>query len=167
VSRAAKPASTGRDVAIILGASAVVLVPSLFTRDPWTPDEARCVEVAREMTVTGRYLVPRLNGELYPDKPPLVFWASAALYPLGFGLNAGRVVALLATAGTLLLTYRIGQRLYGREVGLLAALMALTSGLFFYISGLGVLDPPLTFFVVGSIYCALRALEGAGGRPGL
>ena len=153
-------------VATIVGATLLALAPQLFTRQVWNPDAPRYMEVARAMTATGQYLVPRLNGDLYPDKPPLVFWASAALYRLGFGLSSGRVVALLATLGTVLFTYALGRRLYGPAVGLLAALVTLTSGLFLHISGLGVLDPPLTFFVVGSIYCAVRAFERGGRSPG-
>ena len=153
-----------RDVAVILALSAVALVPSLFTREPWNPDEPRYTQVAVEMVRTGQYLVPHLNGQLYPDKPPLVFWASAGLYALGFGLVSARVVSLLAAVGAVLFTYAIGRRLYDRQVGLLAALVTLTSGLFLHICDFGVLDPPLTLFVVASIYCALRAFEGTGRR---
>lgn len=159
-------ATACRDAALIVGLVLIVYVPSLFTRDPWNPDEPRYIEVAREMVVTGEYLVPHLNGELYPDKPAPIFWAFAAFYRLGFGIQGGRVVALLATMGTLLITCQLGRRLYGREVGLLAALITLTAGVFLYISGYGVLDPPLTFFVVASIYCGMRAFDREGRRPG-
>jgi len=74
--------------------AAAVLVPSLFSRDLWPPDEPRYMEVAREMAVSGDYLVPELGGDTYVDKPPLFFWAAAGLYKLGAGFNAGRVVAL-------------------------------------------------------------------------
>ena len=42
--------------------------------DLWNPDEPRYAEVAREMMETGDYLVPHLNGVVYPDKPPFFFW---------------------------------------------------------------------------------------------
>jgi len=155
-----------RDVTIIVALAAVVLVPSMFTRDPWNPDEPRYTEVAREMIVTGSYAVPHLNGEVYPDKPAFFFWLVAGLMRLGFGFAAGRVLAALAATGTLLLVYGLGRRLYGREVGLMAALVTLTTMLFAWICKLGVLDPPLTFCVVAAIACGHRALEG-GRRRGL
>jgi len=157
---------TLRDVAIVLALGATVLVPSLFTRDPWNPDEPRYAEVAREMVVSGDYLVPHLNSEIYPDKPPLFFWMTAGLMRLGFGINAGRVVAAVFAAGTLLLVYHLGRRLWGREAGLWAALVTLTTLLFVGISKFGVLDPPLTFCIVAAISCALVAMEGEGRRRG-
>ncbi len=153
-----------RDVTIIVALAAVVLVPSILTRDPWNPDEPRYAEVAREMVVTGHYAVPHLNGEVYPDKPAFFFWLVAGLMRLGFGFAAGRVLAALAAAGTLLLVYGLGRRLYGREVGLLAALVTLTTLLFAWICKLGVLDPPLTFCVVAAIACGHLALGGDGRR---
>ncbi len=85
-------ATPWRDIVLIVALCLLALAPPLFTRDPWNPDE-----------------------------PALIFWAFAAFYRLGFGIQGGRVVALLATMGTLLITYQLGRRLYGREVGLLAA----------------------------------------------
>jgi len=67
-----------RAVVILLLLSAIVFLPGLGSRDLWTPDEPRYAEAAREMTVTGQYLVPHLNGELYSQKPPLFFWALAS-----------------------------------------------------------------------------------------
>ena len=37
-------------------------------------DEARNSEAAREMFVSGDYLVPYFNGELRTDKPPLHYY---------------------------------------------------------------------------------------------
>ena len=165
-------------VAIILGAALLVLVPSLFTRDPWNPDEPRYAEVAREMLVlptspaldaSGRpfnerpavfyYLVPHLNGEIYPDKPPVFFWLSALLSRLGLGWNSGRVVSLAAVAGTLLLIYALARCLHEPPTGLLAALITLTTLLSFHIFRFGVLDPLLMLCTTTSIYAAVRAFE--------
>jgi len=152
--------------ALILVASALVLVPSLFTRDPWNPDEPRYAEVPREMVVLGDYLVPHLNGEPYPDKPPLFFWLAAALRHAGLGETSGRVVSLLATMGVLLVVYDLGRRLDSTATGLLAALITLTTALFLFITKFGVLDPLLTLWTTLAIACAVRAFDrGAGGSP--
>lgn len=155
-----------RDMAVIVALSACVFVPSLFTRDPWNPDEPRYTEVAREMVVTGNYAVPHLNGEIYPDKPAPFFWMVALLMQLGFGFASGRVVAAVASTGTLLLVCHLGRRLYGRQVGLLAALATLSTLLFAWIGKFGVLDPPLTFLVLAAIVCGVHAFGGEGRRSG-
>ena len=167
MSRPEADTPTWRDVAIIVALGALVLVPSLFTRDPWNPDEPRYAEVARAMVATGNYLVPHLNGEVYPDKPALFFWMSAGLMRLGVGIGSGRVIAAAFSTCTLLLVYALGRRLYDRNVGLLAAAITATTLLFAWICKYGVLDPPLTTCVVAAIVCGERALGGAGRRRGL
>ena len=67
-----------RDLLLLALAAALLFLPGLGRRDVWNPDEARYAEVAREMLLTGEYLVPHLNGDLYTQKPPLQFWAMAA-----------------------------------------------------------------------------------------
>ena len=42
--------------------------------------EVRVVETAREMLASGDWLLPRLNGELRLQKPPLAYWLTAASY---------------------------------------------------------------------------------------
>ena len=153
-----------RDVLLITFMAGILFLPSLFTRDLWNPDEPRYMEVAREMVLLDDYLVPHLNGELYPDKPPMFFWLTAGLYRAGFGYNAGRIVAVLASLGTVLLTYFLGCRLFSRQGGLFAALATLTAGIFLATSKMGVIDPLLAFFTTGSIYAGLRAMGGEGLR---
>ncbi len=46
-------------------------------RDLWDPDEPPYAQVAREMIETGDGVAPHLNGEVYPEKPPLYFWLIA------------------------------------------------------------------------------------------
>ena len=153
-----------RALAGIALAAAVALVPSLFTRDPWSPDEPRAAEVAREMVVLGNYLVPHLNGAPYSDKPPVFYWLASCFWRLGFGVNSGRMVALLATTGTLLVVYALGRRLHSPATGLLAALITLTTSLHLFIPKFGVLDTLLAFFTASSIGCVVRAFEGGPAR---
>jgi 4-amino-4-deoxy-L-arabinose transferase-like glycosyltransferase len=131
-------------------------VPSLPLRDLWNPDEPRYAEVAREMRVTGEWLVPHLNGDLYMEKPPLFFWLSALGQMAGLGFNAGRVVAGLASLGTLLLTWALARRFLNDRAGLLAAAVLGTAVFFPWLSRFGVLDVVLTFFVTLAAYGWIR-----------
>src|SRR6266545_3532846 len=63
----------------------------------WIPLEARYALVAREMSEAGQWIVPHLGGQVYPDKPPLLFWAIALLSSLGSGVTAW--TARLPSAG--------------------------------------------------------------------
>ena len=49
----------------------LLLAPVVFLLPPLPIDETRYLAVAWEMHRTGEFLVPHLNGELYPQKPPL------------------------------------------------------------------------------------------------
>ena len=66
-----------RDLVLTLLLGALLYLPGLGARDLWNPDEPRYAEVAREMLEGGTlesFLVPHLNGEVYSQKPPLLFW---------------------------------------------------------------------------------------------
>jgi 4-amino-4-deoxy-L-arabinose transferase-like glycosyltransferase len=86
-------------------------------------DEPRYAQIAREMRETGQYIVPHLNGEIYPDKPPLFFWLIAlAAVPSGdVGAFEARLPSVLAGLGLILLTFLFAARLFDPGTGLLAA----------------------------------------------
>ena len=77
-----------------------LLLPALLIglgeRPLYKIQEVRIAETAREMVVSGDWLVPRYNGELRLQKPPLPYWLTAASYRL-FGVNetATRLPAVL------------------------------------------------------------------------
>ena len=52
------------------------------------PDESRYAQISLEMQQTGDWLVPRLHGEPYLDKPPLLYWLIATSYSV-FGETSG------------------------------------------------------------------------------
>lgn len=93
-------------------------------RDPWPADEPRFAQIAQEMVESGEWLLPRIGGHLYPDKPPLFMWAIAVSYLLtGHMSIAFLLPSLLAALGTVYLTYDLGRRLWGPRAGLMGAIL--------------------------------------------
>ena len=56
------------------------------TRGLWEPDEGSFATVAGEMSERGDWLLPTLNHQPYPEKPPLLYWGMMAGMDL-FGHN--------------------------------------------------------------------------------
>lgn len=86
---------------------------ALWTRPAWPVDETRYLGVAWGMWARGDFLVPRLDGALYADKPPLLFWLMHAGWAV-FGVNAWwpRLISPLAALLALWLTARLARRLF-------------------------------------------------------
>lgn len=133
-----------------------------------SPDGARYAEIPREMVVSGDYITPRLNGVKYFEKPPLFYWMQAASIKM-FGVNdfAVSFMNALLALGSVLLTYLIGRKIYGRFDGILASVMFATSTLVFALTRIVTLDVALTFFIVMSLGCFLIGTQtpiGTGSR---
>jgi 4-amino-4-deoxy-L-arabinose transferase-like glycosyltransferase len=64
------------------------------------PDEPRYASIGREMARSGDWITPRLWGDPWFEKPPLLYWMTAAGFTLGLGAeHAARLpVALLSCA---------------------------------------------------------------------
>jgi len=120
--------------------------------DLWAPDEPRYAEVAREAWSKGSFIVLHLNGEVYPDKPPLLYWLAGASGTLfGFSELALRVPSLLATLGTAWIVSRLARRWWGAREAELAPFFWFTLAMVTYIGGRLQIDPLMTFFCLASI----------------
>lgn len=108
----------------MLAAFVLLFVPAWFSRGPWHVDDLRYVEAARQMGEYGDWLVPRLNGDVYGEKPPGYSWAIIAVhYATGASyLVAARIVSALAALFTGLLLVHLARLLFGsRPIGWLGA----------------------------------------------
>jgi 4-amino-4-deoxy-L-arabinose transferase-like glycosyltransferase len=61
-------------------------------------NEGLYAEIPREMLSSGNWLIPHLNGVLYIEKPPLLYWLIALNYKF-FGISEWSARAIPATAG--------------------------------------------------------------------
>jgi len=86
--------------------------------DPWKSEDATAFGIAYEMMQRGDVLIPRLAGEPYPDRPPLVYAAAAFAATLSPPLplhDAARLAAAAMLALTMLLLAATAIELYGRD----------------------------------------------------
>lgn len=112
-------ARSDRQIALLMLAAFVLLfVPAWFSRGPWHVDDLRYVEAARQMGEYGDWLVPRLNGDVYGEKPPGYSWAVVGVkYATGTTyLVAARIVSALAALITGLLLVHLSRVLWGSRV---------------------------------------------------
>lgn len=157
--------SRARTIALFVALAALIAVP-LFTKDLWTPDEPRYAEVAREMMVSGNYLVPHLNGNHYDEKPPLQFWLIAlASLPAGevTGLTA-RIPTAVSAMIVLWLTFLLARRMYNEQTAFWSVLVLITTYQFWWLSHVGQLDMMLTACTMLALYALWRWHESSDGR---
>jgi 4-amino-4-deoxy-L-arabinose transferase-like glycosyltransferase len=115
---------------------------------------------AREMVESGNWLIPTLGGVPRLQKPPLVYWLTAAslsLFRRGeFGVRLPTALALVGLMGV---TLALGRRLYAGNRGVIAAVILGTS---FGLVALGKLimpEPFLAFGIALALLAAVRAVE--------
>ncbi|MCK6458689.1 MAG: phospholipid carrier-dependent glycosyltransferase, partial [Planctomycetes bacterium] len=140
------------DAILLFLAGAAFFLPALASRDLWQPLETRYATVGREMAETGDWLIPRINGEPYQDKPPLFFWISAALWKLGVGPQCVRVASALAGAATLVVIAAMARLWFSRRAAWLAAAVLATTPEFGWLGRFGELDVTLTLFTTVAAY---------------
>jgi 4-amino-4-deoxy-L-arabinose transferase-like glycosyltransferase len=118
------------------------------------PDEGRYAEIPREMLASGDWITPRFDGLKYFEKPPLQYWATAAVYSVaGVSEWSSRLWSAGLAFACLPLVFAWVARLYGVEAGL-ASLSALALSPFFgVVAHLNLLDAGLTFW----LSCAVLA----------
>jgi 4-amino-4-deoxy-L-arabinose transferase-like glycosyltransferase len=120
----------------------------------WIPLEARYALVAREMSEVGQWILPHLDGQVYPDKPPLLFWTIALISSLGSGVTEWtvRLPSAFAAIGVCLITWGMGARLFSPKAAIFSALVLATSGGFFWSGRQALPDMLLTLWTTGACW---------------
>ncbi|MCX8042821.1 MAG: glycosyltransferase family 39 protein [Desulfobacterota bacterium] len=159
---------TSAALAGILFLAALMMVASLGRWQLRGSDEPRYAQVAREMLERRAYILPHLNGEPYPDKPPLYFWL-VALFSKPFGdvtALSARLPAALAACGMLLLLFLFGRRLFDTQTGILAAGILFTTEQFFSSATIARLDTLFAFWIMLALYLLYRGCSETPPRYG-
>ena len=133
---------------------ALLAVLTLTLRGFMPYDETRYIAVAWEMWQSHDWLIPTINGNVYADKPPLLFW----LVNLGWhlsGVNAWwpRSLPLIFALLNIFLARQIACNLWPERAGLRQAvpLMLMSVPVWFAYTTPFMFDMAQTFFVLSAV----------------
>jgi 4-amino-4-deoxy-L-arabinose transferase-like glycosyltransferase len=130
-------------------------------------NEARRAIPATNMITQGDWLLPRLNGELYITKPPLLYWLSATV-SLVFGVVnewTARIPSALSACATAWLVYSFTRRHLGEWSALFALQIIIANAGFSMLGRQAGIEMLLSFLCFSSLICALKySHEGLGKR---
>lgn len=116
------------------------------------PDEGRYASMGLEMVQSNDWIVPRLNGLIYFEKPPLAYWSIALGQKLwGENLFGSRFFNALFSLLTCLSLYLFCNKFLSKKVALWAAFIYGSSALPFGMSQMLTLDNALTFFLTTTL----------------
>jgi 4-amino-4-deoxy-L-arabinose transferase-like glycosyltransferase len=138
-----------------------VYFASLFTPPLLDDVDAAHAQAAQSIAESGDWVTPKIDGIRYIEKPPLPYWAVAALYRFTgvedtFTTHLPNALAMLGLAW---LAWLWGCRAWGPRAGLYAGLGVLTSVGSFLFTRFIIPESILAFFLLLALYCLLTGLE--------
>ena len=111
--------------------------------------------------MSGNYVLPHLNGNVYFDKPPFFFSLIAFSTKLRGEMTSFtvRFPSALFASLTILLTFILGKKLFNPRAGFFGALILATNIEFWWLAHRVNIDATLTFFTtltIASFYFGFR-----------
>ncbi len=108
------------------------------------PDEPRYAAIGREMARSGDFLTPRLGGQPWFEKPPLLYWMTALGFCAGLGEEAApRLPVAICSVAFLLFFYWILRREFGWRAALFSSAILATLAAWLALSRVAVTDLPM------------------------
>ncbi len=138
---------------ILLALVVWVIYASRLAELPLCGEEPRRAEVAREMVLSGDFIVPRQQGQVYCSRPPLQNWVIAAFawFRKSWDVWTIRLPSVLATFLLVLGIYWYVRHSLGRVAAVAAAGFYATSGQVMEIGGLGETDALFALLLGGAL----------------
>ncbi|HEY5513227.1 MAG TPA: glycosyltransferase family 39 protein, partial [Geomonas sp.] len=110
-----KEGSPARDLGILSLIFGIAFFQFLGRMPLIETDEARYMEIPREMIERGDFITPTLNYVKYFEKPPLHYWVNAlSIKMFGETEFAARFFGAFWGVLGILLVYYLGRKLFGR-----------------------------------------------------
>lgn len=151
------------DYALLLAVAAALTLPNLGASSLWDVDEGVNAEAAREMREAGTWVIPTFNFELRTAKPVMLYWLQRLSYAT-FGVSewSARLPSALAAWLTILLTYELARRMFGRPTGLLAGVVLASAVEFNILAHAATPDATLLLFTTLTYYLFWVGHENGG-----
>ncbi len=153
-------------LAVLAFAAAIYL--GCIISPPSLMDDVDAVQaqIARTMLDSGDWVTARLDGVIYLEKSPLIYWLMAISYKL-FGVHdwAARIPVALSAIGLCWLTAVFGIWAFGRRAGFYAGLIMSTCVGLFLFTRILIPDVMLTFTIALAMWAFLRALDEQEQHP--
>lgn len=141
-------------ISLILMMLFMILMPAT---ELWDRDEPLYARTAIEMLLSGDWMLPTYNGNLFAHKPPMTYWLMAMSFSV-FGENdfAARFVSAPTMAATAFFTYLIARRMFDHTIGVWSMIIFGTAFLTFYLGSIAQHDAPLMLFIVIAIWAYIK-----------
>jgi 4-amino-4-deoxy-L-arabinose transferase-like glycosyltransferase len=125
-------------------------------------DEPRYDAIGHAMAQSGDWVTPKLWGAPWFEKPPLLYWMTAAGALAGLGLEAaGRLPVALLSLAFLGISFALLRREFGQEAALVSVALLATSAGWVAFSSLCITDLPLAAFFSLAVFLSLPLLRPA------
>jgi 4-amino-4-deoxy-L-arabinose transferase-like glycosyltransferase len=130
-----------------------VLYGARLADQPVVGEESRWATGAREMLATGDWIVPRQQGQVFPERPPMTMWlmAIAGYFRGDVDAIAIRLPSVVAIVLTTLLIYGYTRALVSGFAALVAALAYATMAQVLQIGRMGESEAVFTLLVSASL----------------
>ncbi len=164
---AAKPNWTTSE-GLFLAAWAILLLMSIFfqlrSRPLVEPDEGRNAETMLEMSLSGDFFIPRLNGLDFLDKPFLYYATGGlAMRVAGGDELAARLPGVLCTLALALAVGALARRGWGFRTAILAGFATVATPLPLIYTQIVIFDAMLALWICTAILALYLAVESEAG----
>lgn len=123
-------------------------------------------QIARNMLASGDWVTPRLDGVLYLEKAPLIYWLIAGSYKIFGAFDwAARLPVALSSIALALLTAAFGVWAFGKRAGFYAGLVIATCVGLFLFTRIQIPDVMQTFTVELALWAFLRLTDETEPHP--
>ncbi len=128
----------------------------------YSTDEPRYADIGRAMARTGDWITPRLWGQPWFEKPPLLYWMTAAGFQFGLSEDlAPRLPMALLSVGFLVFFWLRVRQLFDEKVAAYSTAILATSAGWLAYSHVAVADLPVTAFFSAAVLLSIRPKEPA------
>ena len=122
------------------------------------PDEPRYAAIGQAMAQTSDWITPQLWGKPWFEKPPLLYWMTAAAFKAGLGQDmAPRLPVVILSVGFLIYFFITLRREFGERTAFYSTAILATSAGWLAFSHIAVTDLPMSAAFAAAMLIAIRS----------